>query len=159
MTSTLPPKVWMMHCLAQSAALERVAPSAHAQGDSLAHAHAQHGNLALEVAYGGVADSGIALRVAGPGADDQLRGVLRDELVERGFVVADHRHGRTFQCEVLVDIPGEGVVVVDQDHVGGGGDGRRGLGMVGRMVDDWQCGHRGRRVRSATRRSWLCGGI
>lgn len=95
---------------------------------------------------GGIADASISCRVAGARTDDQLGGVLRDEVVEGDLVVAHHGHGGAFEDEVLVDVPGEGVVVVDQDNVAGGGDGRRGLGMAGRVVDDRQRGGHGGRA-------------
>lgn len=104
------------------------------------------------MAYGGIANTGILFGVARARTDDQLSGVLRDELVKSDFVIAKDSHGGAFESKILVDVPREGIVVVDQDDIAGGGNGRRGLRMVGRVINDWQrCGHGGRSLSSVSR--------
>lgn len=87
------------------------------------------------MAYRVLADARIRVWVAGAGADDKLSWVFADQVFEGDFVVADDGDGGAFEDEVLVDVPCEGVIVVDEDEVGGGGERCSGGGLVRRMVD------------------------
>jgi hypothetical protein len=92
---------------------------------------------------GGIADAGILLWVSRAWADDQLCGVGRNQLLDGDFVVAEDGDVGAFEHEVLVDIPGEGVVVVDEDQVRGGRNRRRRGRVLGRVVDEGKCGRHG----------------
>ena len=56
--------------------------------------------------------------------DNQLCWLLRNELLECDLVVAVYCDCRAFEDEVLVDIPGEGVIIINHDQVGGIFEGR-----------------------------------
>lgn len=58
------------------------------------------------------------------GADDELGGFLGYQLVESDLVVPVYGNFGALKDEVLVHIPGEGVVVVYEDKVRGGRDRR-----------------------------------
>lgn len=53
--------------------------------------------------------------MARPGTDDELGGILRDKLVEGDLVVAEDCHIGALEDKVLVDVPGEGIIVVYED--------------------------------------------
>src|SRR4051812_48927852 len=71
--------VWLWSTTARQASVEK---------DSLAHADTKDGDLAGKVLDGIAADAGIGARVSGTGADDQLRWVLCNQLVESDLVVS-----------------------------------------------------------------------
>lgn len=121
----------------------------HGGCDSLAHAHAEDGDLAAVVLDGGIADAGVARGVSRARAHDQLGGILSYELFEGDLIVSEDSDGGALEDEVLVDIPGEGVVVVDEDDVGGGRKGSGGDGVVGRVVNEGVGRHSGRGWRAA----------
>lgn len=52
-------------------------------------------------------------------ADNQLRWLLQNELLQSYLVIAVHSDCGAFEDEVLVDVPGEGVIIVNHDKVGG----------------------------------------
>lgn len=112
-----------------------------AAGNSLSHADAEDGNLSSKVPDSITTKARICLWVARARADHQLGRLLGDELVKSDLVIPVYRDGGTFQHEVLVDIVREGVVVVDEDEVGGGGEGRRWFRVVGRVINDLQRSH------------------
>ena len=102
----------------------------------LAHADAEHGDPAGEVPDCVPADAGVRDGVARPGTHDQLRRSQRDQLLQRDLVVAVDRHLGPLEHEVLVDVPGEGVIVVDEHQVRSRGDRGRRIGVVGGVVYD-----------------------
>lgn len=69
--------------------------------------------------------------MAGAGANDQLGRFLRNELVERDLVVSEDGHLGALEHQVLVDVPGKRVIVVNEDKVGGGRNQGRRIRMVG----------------------------
>lgn len=83
-----------------------------------------------------VADASVLFWVSRAWADHQLCGLLCDEVVEGDFVVAVYGDIGALEDEVLVHVPGEGVVVVDEDNIRGRGYGRGGGRIAGRMVDE-----------------------
>jgi len=105
--------------------------------NSLAHAHAEDRDLAAIVLDGRIANACILLGVSWAWADYQLCRVFSDEIFEGNLVISVYGHFRAFEDEVLVDIPSERVVVVNEYYVGSGGDGRRGCGVAGRVVDEF----------------------
>lgn len=102
----------------------------------LSHANAKNRNFAAEVLDCLIANAGIFFRMAWPGADDQLSRLLGDQLFECDFIIAVDGHGGAFKDEVLVHIPSERVIVVDQDNIGGSVDRWRGVRMARGMVDE-----------------------
>lgn len=101
----------------------------------LAHTDAKHWYLAAEIFDCGIADARISLGMTWTGADDQLRWLLCDQLVDGDLVIAIDSDSCAFQHQVLVHVPGKGVIIVDQNEVGSALK-LLGLGgMVGRMVD------------------------
>ena len=75
--------------------------------------------------------------------DDELGGVLCDQLIESDFIVAVDGDSCAFEDEVLVDIPGERIVVVNENQVGCSRNWRSGRGMARRVVDEVQHSHVG----------------
>lgn len=130
-----------MHCLGKSwLAVACALPQAFRH--LLSHAHTQHGHLSRKVPDGVSAHAGVGLWVSRAWAYDQLCGILGNEVVEGDFIVAEDGNVCALEDEVLVDIPGERVVVVDKHQVAGGLERRRGGGMVGRMVNEIGGTHR-----------------
>ena len=107
------------------------------QDDSLSHAHAEDWNLAAIVLDSRIANACIALWMSRSGTDYQLGRILCDQLFDSDLIVSVYSHGRAFEDEVLIHVPGEGVVVVNEYNVGSGRYWWRGGGVVGRMVN--QC--------------------
>ena len=62
-------------------------------------------------------NAGVGGGVARTGADDQLGRVLRNELVEGDLVIPEDMDGGPLKHQILVDVPGEGVIIVDEDQV------------------------------------------
>lgn len=62
-------------------------------------------------------DAGIGCGVAWTRTDDELSRVLLNKLVNCYLVIAKDMHCGSLQDEILVDVPSEGVVVVDEDQV------------------------------------------
>lgn len=52
-----------------------------------------------------------------PGTDNELGRVLLDQLIDGDLVVSEDVNGSAFENEVLVDVPREGVVIVDEYEV------------------------------------------
>ncbi len=71
---------------------------------------------------GGSADSRISSDcwMARAGTDYKLRRLLCYQLVKRDLVVAENVNSCAFEDQVLVDIPGERVIVVDENEIGTG---------------------------------------
>lgn len=90
----------------------------------LSHADPKYGNFASKVADSIAADARIGLRMSRAGTDDQLSGLLGNELLEGDQVVPKDGDGSALQYQVLVDVVCEGVIVVNEDEVGSGGDRR-----------------------------------
>lgn len=111
--------------------------------DSLSHTHSKHGNLASKVADGILADSRVCLGMSGARADDELCRFLRNQFLESNFIISIDGDSGAFKDEVLVYVPGERVVVVDQDKVGSCGDGCGRRRMAGRVVYQFQTRHSG----------------
>lgn len=109
-----------------------VDPAAKAGNDALlAHANPKHGNFTAKILDGRLADTRVSVWMARPGADNQLSRLLCDQFLQGDFVIAVDGDGRTLQDEVLVDIPGERVIVIDQNDIGGSLNPLRLGGMVG----------------------------
>jgi hypothetical protein len=116
--------------------------SVRMQNNLLSHAHAENRNLAAKVLDGLVANTGIPLWMSRARADYQLGRLLGDQVVECDFVIAVYGHGRALKDEVLVDIPGEGIVVVNENNVGSGRYWWRRVRISRRMVDQLEGRHR-----------------
>lgn len=115
--------------------------SAQRRSDSLAHADAKNRNLAAEVFDSSITDTRVSFWVSRPWADHQLGRILSDQLLERNLVIAVHGDGCAFKDQVLVDIPGERVIVIDQNDVRSGWNGQRWIGMARRVVCKLESGH------------------
>lgn len=83
-----------------------------------AHANAQDRDLASKVPDDIPTDARVRGGVAGAGTDDDLGWVLFDQLFQGNLVIAEDMDRGALQNQVLVDIPGEGIIVVDQDEIG-----------------------------------------
>ena len=82
----------------------------------MAEANAEQRHLAGKAADHVDADAGI-LRLARTGRDDDAIGLARGDFIERDLVVAAHFELLPQLAEVLRQVVGEGVVVIDQqDH-------------------------------------------
>jgi hypothetical protein len=83
--------------------------------DLQSHTDAENGNLASKVTNGISTDPGIGAGVSGPRADDDLSWFLGNELLDGYLVVSVDVNNSTLEDEVLVDIPGERVIVVNEN--------------------------------------------
>jgi len=73
----------------------------------------EYGNLAIEV-FDGVGGNAVVFeRFAWSWRDDEVRRIEGDELVHRDLVIAENFDVRAEFAEVLDEVVGEGVVVVD----------------------------------------------
>ena len=103
--------------------------SAESGADGLmSEADAEHGNFAGEVADDVDADAGV-LRGAGAGGDDDALGMHGGDFGDGHLVIAAHFDVSAQFSEILDEVVGEGIVVVeDEDHggivIGGGGEER-----------------------------------
>jgi hypothetical protein len=84
----------------------------------VAQAHAQDGQLAGEALQRGHADAGFGWRAGARRQHEAVR-PQRGDFVEGDFVVADDLHFFTQFAEVLDQVEGEAVVIVDHEQHGG----------------------------------------
>lgn len=110
-------------------------PKRDDEHDLLAHADTEDGDLASKMSNDISANARIRVRMAGPGTDDKLGWLFGDELVNGDFVVPDHLTFGTGEAQVLVDIPSEGVIVVNEDQVGSCRDRVSRLGVVRGVIN------------------------
>lgn len=54
--------------------------------------------------------------------DDQLGWVELNQFLQSDLIISENLNICSFEYEVLIDVPGEGVVVVDHDNILSGGD-------------------------------------
>ena len=52
------------------------------------------------------------------GTDDDLSRILLDQFLNSNLVVSDDLHGGAFKHKILINVPGEGIIVVDHDQSG-----------------------------------------
>ena len=81
----------------------------------VSEADAEERQLARERLDGGERDAG-GVGVAGTGREDERLGLERPDAVHVDFVVAHHVHLRAQSPEVLDEVVGERVVVVDHEY-------------------------------------------
>lgn len=81
------------------------------------HANSQDGDLASKVSDSIPADTAVSRGVTGTGADDELRWLLGNELVESNLVISENVHGGTLENQILIDVPGERVIVINHNQV------------------------------------------
>lgn len=62
-------------------------------------------------------DARVGERVAWARTDDQLRWILRNEFVQGYLVIPIDSNSRSFEDEVLIDVPGEGVIIIDHHKI------------------------------------------
>lgn len=93
-------------------------PHPQSWSNSQAHTYSKDGDLSGKVLQGGDADTRIGFRMAWAGTDDELCRVRGDELFESDLVVPVDGNGGTLESEELVNVPGEGIVVVNHDDIG-----------------------------------------
>lgn len=86
--------------------------------DLLAHADTKDGNLPSEMLNRVTADARVGTGMARARADDQLCGLFCDQFIQRNLVISEDGHIGALEHQVLVDIPSEGIVVVNQYKVG-----------------------------------------
>lgn len=89
-----------------------------------AHTNSQDRDLAGEVADDIAADAGVGLRVARTRADNDLGGILLGQFLHSDLVVSEDMNSGTGKHKVLVNVPSERVVVVNEDQIGCGWDWR-----------------------------------
>lgn len=81
----------------------------------LAKTDSEDWNFAGEVEDRFAADSSISIWMSRAGTYNQLCRIFFDQFVQTDFVVSKDGDCSTFQHQVLVDIPGEGIVVVNEN--------------------------------------------
>jgi hypothetical protein len=76
-------------------------------------ADTEHGDFSVEVfdCVGG--DAVIFERFAGTGGDNEMRWVERNKLVHRHLIIAEDFDVRAEFAEVLDEVVGEGVIIID----------------------------------------------
>lgn len=90
----------------------------HRDNALMTHANPKHRYLPTEMLNRGLADTCISVRMARARTDHQLRGLLGNQLLQRNLVIAVDRDGSTFEGQVLIDVPGERIVVVNKNDIG-----------------------------------------
>lgn len=75
------------------------------------------------------------------GADDQLCWILSNELLHSDLVIAVNCNCCTLKHKVLVNVPGERVVVINHNKVGSIFERRHGGMALGGMVDELKRRH------------------
>ena len=91
---------------------------AGAGGDNVqAHTDAKDGNFACEVTDGITADARVGRRVARSGTDNELGRLLLYQLLYGNFIVSEDVNGGALQDKILVDVPGERVIIINQDEI------------------------------------------
>jgi len=84
---------------------------------SLSHAYAEYGYLSAKVLDGVIADTRIFFGVSWTWADYELGRVLGNQLIQGNLVVAVYRHHGALEDEILVHIPGERIVVINENDI------------------------------------------
>jgi hypothetical protein len=87
------------------------------RSDSLAHTDPQDGNLASEMLDRISTDSRICSGVSWAWANDQLGWIECRKSLYSDCIVAENGYTGTFKDKVLIDIPGERIEIVNQDHI------------------------------------------
>jgi hypothetical protein len=82
-----------------------------------AHTDAQHRNASREIADCIARDARVGDRVAGARGDDQRTDLEEWEGVRLDGIISDDGHVCTEKGEVLIEVPGERVKVIDHKHV------------------------------------------
>jgi hypothetical protein len=83
----------------------------------LSQTHSQYGNLARKVKDSFTADSSVGVRMAGAGTDYKLGGIIFYQFVQRYFIVSKDGDGRSLEHQILVYIPREGVIIVNENQI------------------------------------------
>lgn len=125
---------------------------------SLSHTDSENRNLAGEMLDSISAYSGVGAWVTRARADDQLCWILSNEFLHSDLVIAVNCNCCALKHKVLVNVPGEGVVVIDHNKVGSIFERRHGGMALGGMVDELKRRHddlkiNARRVSLSGRRS------
>lgn len=82
------------------------------------------------------ANTRIMLGMTGSRTDDNMGGLLGNQFIYSNLIVAEDDRRTSRKVQVLVDVPGEGVVVIDEDDLGGSWDLRQGLCLVRRVINN-----------------------
>lgn len=85
--------------------------------DSLSHADPQDRNLASEMLDGISTDTRICAGVAWSWTDHQLSWFETCESFDCDGIIAIYSNGGALKHQVLVDVPREGIEVIDQDNI------------------------------------------
>jgi hypothetical protein len=127
-----------MHCLKPCEYGRQISilPCVVGRVNSQSHADTEDGDLASKVLDSISTDARIRLRMARSWADYQLGRLLGDQLLQGDLIIAEDMDSGTLKNKVLVNVPGEGVVVVDEDEVGSSWDRRRRVRLLGGVVND-----------------------
>ena len=111
------------------------------RSDSLAHTDPQDGDFASEMLDGISTDSRVCFRMSGARTNDQLGGIECGKGFDGDRIVAEDADTGTFKHKVLINIPGEGVEVVNQDYVCCILQRRSWLWLLRRVVYEIECRH------------------
>ncbi len=77
------------------------------------------------------ADTGVGSGVPRARAYNELCGILLDEFLDADLVISEDMNGGALEHEILVNVPGERIVVVNQNKIRSRRDRRRRFGLVG----------------------------
>lgn len=108
---------------------------------SQAHTNSQDRDLSRKVPDGIAADTGVSLGVSWARTDDKLSGIDLDQFLDGDLVVPEDVHGCPLEHQILVDVPGERVIVVNEHQIGRCGNRCSRLRLVRRVVNDFVRGH------------------
>jgi hypothetical protein len=104
--------------------------------NSQSHANSKNWDFTSKVSDHIPAYTRVRAGVTGSRANNNLGRVLLNEFVQCDLVIAEDMDSSALQDKILVNIPREGVVVIDQDEIGSSGDRRRGLRLVWRVINN-----------------------
>jgi hypothetical protein len=109
-----------MHCLesvSQNFFREQNRRRLESIGNLQSHAHTKDGNLASKVSNCVSADTGVGAGMARSRANYELGWFLVHQLFNGDLVISENMNCSTLKDQILVDIPSEGVVVVDKNEI------------------------------------------
>jgi hypothetical protein len=81
------------------------------------HAYTKDRNLAGEMSDSIPAHAGIGGGMAWPGTNNELCWVFLDQFLHSDLVISEDVNGSSLENEILVNVPSERIVIVDEDDV------------------------------------------
>lgn len=107
-----------MHCLTLRCK-GKLGHNCSTDGNLLSHTDSEDWYLATEIPDGVDTYPYISVNcwMAGAGTDYELCWPHCNQLIKLNLIVAENTDSRALKYKVLVDIPGEGVIVIDENEI------------------------------------------